>query len=72
MKTVGYYYTDEVVCVPCHKHFVGEVADAIAFGEDARDLWEQLDKAEPATFIGLPDGFTCTECADVITDKGDK
>jgi hypothetical protein len=55
MKTIGYYYDDCVVCVPCHKHSV-----------------DKVDDAQPATFIGLPDGFTCVECADVITDKGDK
>jgi len=74
MKTIGYYYDDDcVVCVPCHEHFVGEASDAKSFGvDDAEKLAERLADAQPATFIGLPDGFTCVECADLITDKGDK
>jgi len=53
MITIGYYYDDCVVCVPCYKHSVNKPKDA-----------------QPATFIGLPNGFTCVECADSITDKG--
>lgn len=72
MNTVGYYYDESVVCVPCHELFVAEARDAVSFGErNAEDLREWLDNAEPATFIGLPDGFTCDECASVIFQKGD-
>ena len=73
MKTIGYYYDDCVVCEPCHEYFVDEASDAMRFGvNDAEGLMEWIYRAQPATFIGLPDGFTCVECANVITNKGDK
>jgi hypothetical protein len=57
--TIGYYTDDECLCLDC---FTEEVAKIKGKQEQA----EFLDEASPATFVGLPDGFTCPQCAKVV------
>jgi hypothetical protein len=57
--TIGYYTDDECLCLDCFMERVGEIR-----GRQARA--EFLDGATPATFDGLPDGFTCPQCAKVV------
>ncbi len=56
---IGYYTEDECLCLDC---FTEEVAKIRGKQEQA----EFLDEAFPATFVGLPDGFTCPQCAKVV------
>ena len=58
--TIGYYTEDECLCPDCFMEQVGQIR-----GRQARA--EFLDEASPATFVGLPDGFTCPQCAKVVT-----
>ena len=57
--TIGYYAEDECLCLKC---FTEEVAKIRGKQERA----EFLDEAMPTTFVGLPDGFTCPQCAKVV------
>ena len=57
--TIGYYTADECLCLDC---FAEEVAKL----KNTQARAEFLDEASPATFVGLPDGFTCPQCATVV------